>query len=107
MNLEGYKKREYLTITELDTFARCPRKYFYQAGCGLRPVPVDGQSGSQALFFGTCIHRAIGAYFARYDFNEAVSSFEKDWGELLGDDKRNPQTAKMMLLSFAQQHPKP
>lgn len=106
MNLTGYKKREYLTITELDTFARCPRKYFYQAGCGLRNIPLDGQSGSQAMFFGTCIHKAIGAYFANWDYSDAVECFEKDWGETIGDDKRNKDTARMMLLSFASQHPK-
>lgn len=106
MNLDGYKKREYLTITELDTFARCPRAYFYKAGCGFRAVPVDGQSGSQAMFFGTCIHKAIGAYFSRFELDDAFKVFAADWGDTLGDEKRNGDTARMMLASFASKHPK-
>jgi hypothetical protein len=106
MNLDGYFKREFFTITELDTAARCMRKYFYSAGCGLRPVASE--IGQSAMFFGTCIHKAIGAYWSSWDVSFASEVFTKEWTDkgMVGDDKRNPETARMMLFSFASQHPK-
>lgn len=106
MKLDGYEPRRFLTITELDTFARCPRKYFYSAGCGLRKVAVEGESGGQAMFFGTCIHKAIGRYFSTWDYSASVACFEEEWKETVGDERRNKETARMMLLSFCQNHPK-
>lgn len=106
MNLTGYAKREFFTITELDSMARCARKYFYQCGVGLRPA--QNEIGQSAMFFGTCIHKAIGAYFASYDVSKAMESFEASWTSsgFLGDDKRNLDTARMMLFSFSSHHPK-
>lgn len=107
MNLTGYKTREFVTITQLATFSRCPRKDFYANGVGLRRIPVDGESGSQALFFGTCIHKAIGAYFSSgYSFAKAIEAFRLAWGDTIGDERRNSETARMMMASFASEHPK-
>lgn len=143
MNLEGYKKREFFTITELDTMARCARKYFYSCGCGLRPS--QNEIGQSAMYFGTCIHRAIGAYFDSFNVSKAMEVFEKEWttkvcgmcygrgweqaggphfanlyqekcemcqgsgrvpSYALPDDKRNVDTARMMLFSFSSHHPR-
>lgn len=101
--LEFYEQRKFLTITELDTFARCPRKYFYAAGCGLRLA--DNTTGGMAMDFGTAIHAAIPIILSTGSLVDAMAAFTKAWGNNLGDDKRNVKTAQMILFTFANNHP--
>lgn len=102
--LEHYFKREFFTISELDTFSRCPRNYFYSAGCGLR-LADRLAGGNEAMDFGTAIHVAAPIILAGGSFEEAYAAFLKVWGSRTGDEKRNAQTAKMILFTFASAHP--
>lgn len=105
MSLDGYSPREYLTITELDTAARCARRYFYRCGVGLTPTTLA--LSNSAMFFGTCIHKAIGAYWNNFSLDEALNAFNVAWVSEphIEDEKRNPECARMMLFSFASHHP--
>jgi hypothetical protein len=102
--IQHYFKREFFTVTELDKFARCPRAYFYSAGCGLRQSDPTN-TGQRAMNFGTAIHAALPILLSTHDFEAAYNAFLKAWEGNTEDDKRNTVTAKMILLSFAAKHP--
>ena len=133
MPIEGfqhYQPRKWLSISSLVACARCPRRYFYSSGCRL--IPAEGEH--TALKFGEAIHAAlpwilagekgVEQYIEKYkkenpDLDEnsvkivraaarpasiAYSEFMRVWGSTLGDEKRNPENAKLMLLEYATSH---
>lgn len=104
--VQGYKKREYFTITELCVFARCPRQYFYKSGLGLRGTDETLQRRNTAAHFGTALGYALPTYLATHNFDNAYSEFLRVWADHPEDDRRNPITAKLMLYNFAQWHPR-
>jgi len=92
---EHYQKRSWITITELSSFACCPRKFFYKVGCGLKDqAPVN------ALVFGEAMHKAIPIILADQDILKAMDEFNTLWDDTLDDPKRNRLRALAMLTDF-------
>jgi hypothetical protein len=102
--LEHYKKRQWLSISSLVSFSRCPRQYFYGSGCRLEsPDPAP------ALQFGAALHRAIPQLMSgepATTLSRAIEAFDHEWDGSLDDDKRNRASAIRMLMSFAGTHPR-
>lgn len=95
--IDLYKKRKYLSISALSSFARCPRKYFYSSGCRLEPKRTT--SGSPALLFGEAMHKAIPEALTK-DAGEGIKAFAKLWDKSLDDPKRNIGRAAAMLANL-------
>lgn len=91
--------REWLTITELVQFARCPRKFFLSTACGLRPLDT-----ALPLKYGEAIHCAY-PWALRKDLDKAVAEFSRVWDpsglEDLQDKKRNKAVATDLLSSLS------
>lgn len=89
--------REHLSLSTLLSFARCPRRFFYQK-CGLvdkRPAP--------ALSYGVAMHLAFP--IAMIDgLDAAVEAFKSVWDESIADDKRNLSHAIASLQHFVFTH---
>lgn len=98
--LEHYTPRKWLSISSLVAVSRCPRRYFYSSGCRL----VPGEGEHVALKFGEAIHAALPWILAHNDLAKAYSEFMRIWGTTLGDEKRNPTNAKIMLASYQASH---
>lgn len=94
-----YKKREYLSYSTLLSFARCPRKYFYQKS-GIFP-----QEEPTALLYGTAMHKAVDVGL-REGLEAGVTAFLSVWDETFADDKRNTVRAKAQLSHFIHTHDK-
>mgnify|MGYP000094316199 CR=1 FL=1 len=94
-----YRKREYVSISSLCAFARCPRKYFYSSGCGLVSVAGD----HTALSFGEAIHRVL-PLVTTAGLHAAIDEFSKIWVDREHDPLRTVQTAIGMLTNFAETH---
>lgn len=99
-----YKPREFFTITELCSFARCPRRYFYSAGCGFRKAQAGLSLRDNAAHFGTALGAALPEVCASGDVVKAFGIFQSIWGDSQGDDKRNPITAGNLLSHFSVTH---
>jgi hypothetical protein len=99
-----YKPLRFLTISLIDTFVRCPRKFFYSYGCHLEPAAGP----HAALKFGEAIHKALPIITSGPDplaaYPKAVEAFESVWAGADEDDKRNTFTARRILMDFVQQH---
>ncbi len=94
-----YTPRTYLGITELATFARCPRRFFFSVGCSMTAQEAV------ALKFGEAIHAALPyAFFQQLDV--AFQAFDAVWQDRGGDEKRNRENARLILLSYAASHTK-
>lgn len=101
--LEHYKKREWLSISSLISFSRCPRKYFYGSGCRL-----GSPSGPHpALTFGQAIHKALPQLLIGEDstkLDRALEAFDSIWTkeveESTQDEKRNKNGATQILMDF-------
>lgn len=102
-----YAKRTFLSITELAAFARCPRRYFYSAGCGFRKTGDELTRRNDAAHFGVSLGNAIPIALATGSYEKAYAEFLKVWGDRPGDDKRNPLTAKLLIAQFMATHPGP
>ena len=94
-----YRPREYLSISTLLSFARCPRKYFYQK-CGIFP-PDE----SAALCYGTAMHKAVSLALVE-GYDPAIEAFISLWKPELSDTKRNIERAKAQLRHFVHTHEK-
>jgi len=93
--MKHYEPRKWVTITELSTFARCPLRFFYKAGCGLRDVgPVA------PLVFGEAIHKALPKVLEDDSVESGLEAFNSLWDPSLNDAKRNPTRAAAMLADF-------
>lgn len=96
--LEYYNKREYLSISSLCAFARCPRRYFYSSGCRLKDGPPHS-----ALLFGEAIHKAF-PLAVLSGVQEAMRAFDTVWDDANADDKRNRDKATLMLADVHHSH---
>jgi hypothetical protein len=97
-----YFKREFLTISELVAFARCPRFYFYSAGCGLK-LADPTSSGERAMQYGEALHKALPVVLSTADLTLAHEAFMSAW-DGFGDDMRNEANAKIILFNFLNSH---
>jgi len=93
----AYQKREYLSISTLLSFARCPRRYFYQKNGLTSPTP------SPALSYGQAMHKAIPAA-SRGDFPAAWEAFSSVWDDNLANDTRNNDRASRSLKHYCFEH---
>ena len=100
---EYYKEKEHVSISSLTSFARCPRLYFYQSGCRMKPP------GTPIWFtYGTALHEAM-PFCIRRDLKGAMSAFMSVWqnGDMLDDSKRNTGRALALMEEVVRQHEDP
>lgn len=92
-----YAPREYLSVSTLMSFIRCPRSYYYQK-CGISP-----REEPAALNYGTAMHKAVPLTFTK-GLDAAYEAFLSVWGDVETDEKRNPRRAKAQLSHFCHSH---
>ena len=68
-----YEPRSYLSVSTLVSYARCPRKYFYEK-CGLRP-----EKRAIAAEYGTAMHAAVPVALMTEDIEPSLAAFKKAW----------------------------
>jgi putative RecB family exonuclease len=72
--------RDYLSVSQINTYLMCPRKYRYRYVDELEP-----ESRSGAAAFGTAVHSALGWWFSERmadrvpQLEEALRIFRADW----------------------------
>lgn len=93
-----YHKRTYFSVSTLVSFARCPRRYFYQK-CGLQ-----SREEALALDYGTAMHKAIPAILTGRGLEVAMEEFQSVWQGREGDEKRNSKRAIQQLGHFLFTH---
>ena len=105
--IEHYQPRQWLSISSLVSFSRCPRKYFYSSGCRLG----SPNGPHPALTFGQAIHKAHPQLLIGEDktkIERALKDFSSIWTSEVDaqaqDKKRNINVAYRMLLDFYQGH---
>lgn len=86
-----------LSVSSLDTFARCPRRFFYKY-----MAEIDTET-HVALKFGEAIHAAI-PLAHQGKLAESILAFKAVWGELVGDEKRNLAQAALILADYSESH---
>lgn len=91
------RPREYLSLSTLMNFVRCPRKYFYSK-CG-----ITSDATPTALIYGTAMHRAVSVAVME-GFEPAYAAFCSVWDESLADEKRSLKRAHNQLEYFALTH---
>jgi hypothetical protein len=79
-----YTKREYLSVSTLVEFDRCPRRYFYRK-YGLQP-PDDYPQ----LTYGTAMHKAVPVALETENLSEALKAFCSVWNPVV---EENPEWA--------------
>lgn len=92
-----YRPREYISLSTLVSFIRCPRRYFYQK-CG-----IASHDEPAALHYGTAMHRAI-SVAAMEGLEPAMVAFASVWDESLADNKRSLKRARDQLTYFVLTH---
>jgi hypothetical protein len=103
MYIEARQKFDigYVSPTGLDSFCRCPAKFYFSKLERLR-----WQSASNLpLIFGKCIHSCL--WKAYDDPDKAFTIFQHNWtleGNPEGDKLRNLERAYEMLVNFYQHH---
>lgn len=99
LGLEHCIPREWFDNSCLTCFLRCPRKFFFQYGCGLR------SEEHVALTYGTAMHCAV-PWLQKGDMGKAVAAFAVAWGDRdERDDKvRNTKKAKVLMEAFMNAH---
>ncbi len=95
----GYRKRDYLSVSTLLSFARCPRRYFYQKN-GLGPIEEF-----PALSYGSAMHKAIPPA-SMGDFDAAWDAFSSVWDDTIANDTRNNERAYKSLQHYCHTHTK-
>ena len=80
--------REHISVSQVNTYLLCPRKYRYRYIDGLEPEHRSG-----AMAFGTAVHSALAWWFEqrqqgeRPALDEALRIFRSDWSaEVAGDN---------------------
>lgn len=94
---QNYRNTQFLTITTLSKFSRCPRAYFYSQGCGLRTEEHI------ALKYGEALHAAF-PYAHLQDIDRAIAAFQTIWEDQEGDEKRNSTNAILVLHNYMASH---
>lgn len=98
MDMSCYRPRKHLSISSLCVAGRCPRKFYYQYGLGLRRV-----SATNAMTYGTAIHRAVEHAYDG-DIDAAMKAFQESFGDTECDEKRNPRRAEALLRDYMRTH---
>lgn len=97
-----YRKREYLSISTLLDFARCPRRYFYKK-CGL-----EQNEEPLAPIYGNAMHKAVPIALMQEDLAAAMMGFKQVWSiinEVNGQgSKWNLNCAERSLSHFIHTH---
>lgn len=88
-----YQKREHLSVSTLQHFAKCPRLYFYEKS-GIFP-----KEPAPALSYGIAMHKAFPVVLIE-GFAAGYEAFKSVWDESLADKKRNLVCAKRSLQHF-------
>ena len=96
--LEHLKKRRWLSISSLNTAARCPRLFFYKSGIRLR-----GGGRSAPLVFGEAVHAAA-PWSLQGETDKAMEEFDKAWDDSLDDKAHSRENARRMLEDFWHTH---
>ena len=103
----AYRPRKYLSVSTLISFARCPRRYFYQK-CGLQSYGI-----ALAPTYGQAMHKAIPVALTTGDSAAAFAAFMEIWEPVEAqrkeegyaeDDRRNPRTAMRSISHFIHTH---
>jgi hypothetical protein len=113
---ESRLSKGWISISALNTFVRCPRKFFYSFGCDLGPAGGE----HLALKFGEAIHASVGIMLGEMSkypphqitdhanevFTKAFDRFMLVWGDRdrENDEKRNSVNARWILLNFQSRH---
>ena len=103
IGFEHYRKREWLSVSALLDFSRCPRRFFYK-NCGL-----SKEFEHPALSFGTAIHKAFPLVITQ-GLEAGVAAFDSVWDKSLEDPKnrayksRNRLRAILMLTEVYRTH---
>jgi len=92
----NYRPRKHLSPSSMSCASRCLRRFFYQYGLGLR---APGRS-TLYLTYGEAIHCGLAACYEN-DVDKAMEGFMRVWGDLEGDEKRNPKRAYKVFEEFA------
>lgn len=93
-----YYPREYLSISTLLDFVRCPRRYFYSK-CGL----VEAGEEPNAPLYGQAMHKAVPVVLTQ-GLPPAIEAFKSVWRDELSDDKRSLSRAISQLGHFNMTH---
>lgn len=97
---EFYRPRKWLSVSDLLSYRRCPRHFFFGTGVGLGGAEGD----HPALEFGEAIHAGLPITMTK-GIVEGYHAFEEVWGkERYADDKRNNASAFRILQDFSQCH---
>ncbi len=90
---ENYKKREWLSVSDLIQFKKCPRSFFFKTGCHF-------SMGSHAApEFGTAMHNAFPIAITQ-GLEPAIAAFKEVWGDRDADPARNNETAYRILSDY-------
>jgi hypothetical protein len=103
MNLST--KTEFIRVSAISEFIRCPRKYFYHYMCNMVP---PGER--LPLSFGEALHAGIGWLLGHpEDIHGAYAAFRKVWTDQMEsqmDKNRNEGTAVKLLGMYIDTHKK-
>lgn len=94
-----YSPRDYLSVTTIMNFAKCPRSYLYSK-CGLTK-----KDQGNALQYGTAMHKAIPVVMTE-GMDAGFKAFLSEWDDTRdkADAKRSVQRAFSQLSHFHQTH---
>lgn len=92
-----YSPRDYLSVTTLMDFVRCPRRYFYRK-CGLTT-----RDQGNALQYGTAMHKAVPIAMTE-GIIPAMAAFNSEWDDSLADLKRSVPRAYAQLSHYIHTH---
>jgi hypothetical protein len=92
-----YRPRKWMSISDMVTYSRCPRKFFYSTGCGA----CTGES--IAMKYGEAIHAGLPLAVTNPD--SGLAAFLKVWGERDGlqDPNRNSFQAGDIFTAYHNQ----
>ena len=97
---EHYTKKRWHSCSSLCAACKCPRYYFYTAGCRL-----GSSEQIPAMEYGTAMHLAL-PYCHKGDIGGAMAAFVSHWRPLgyTEDPKRNELRALATLKEFTRSH---
>ena len=95
---EHWPGRKYLSVSSLVSWARCPRKFFYETVGVKSPLPAP------ALLFGEAIHAALPLGIME-GMKPALEAFDKIWDRDLEDGRNHSRNqAILMIGDFVRTH---
>lgn len=97
---EDGRKVVYINSSSLDVINTCKKKSFYLLERNLKSPKV-----SQAMLFGTAIHKGLEIWYQTKDQDASIDSFKNECGELIAlheKDKRHPNNGIKILQNYFQ-----